>query len=199
MTAPDPRPLLTRALDQAAALIDATRPEDLDRPTPCEGWDVRTLLGHLVGVPRRVAHVGAGGAFDDVDSMPGVPDGEHAAAFAAARAEVDRVWGLDGSDDTVLDRILTVPWGTMPGRAVGFGYVQEFTVHAWDLATALGRAGELDPALAEAVEGPAHQFLPADTRGGEIPFGPVVAVPADAGPYERLVGWLGRDPQAVPA
>jgi uncharacterized protein (TIGR03086 family) len=193
----DPRPLMARALDQIGTLVDGTRTADLDRPTPCDDWDVRTLLGHLVGVPRRVAHVGTGGSPFDVPSMVDLPDGEHAAALKSARADVDRVWGLDGNSDAVLDRMLTVPWGTMPGRAVGFGYVQEFTVHAWDLAVATGRADELDPSLAEACEPVSRQMVPADTRGGPVPFGPVVEVRGDAGPYDRLVGWLGRDPGAV--
>ena len=187
----DPRPLLTRALDQIGALVDGTRSADLDRPTPCDDWDVRTLLGHLVGVPRRVAHVGTGGSPFDVPSMAELPDGEHASALKSARADVDRVWG----DDAVLDRMLTVPWGTMPGRAVGFGYVQEFTVHAWDLAVATGRTNELDPALAETCEPFSRQMVPAETRGGPVPFGPVVEVQAGADPYARLVGWLGRDPR----
>jgi len=194
MTAPDPRPLLTRALDQIGALVADTGPDALDRPTPCEGWDVRTLMSHLVGVHRRVAHVGRGGAPFDVSSMPEVPDGEHARQLAAARADVDASWGLDGAHDAVLDRELVLPWGTMPGRFAGFGYVQEFTVHAWDLAAATGRTAQLDDVLAEAVEDSARQMVPADTRGGPVPFGPPVPVPPDAGPYARLVGWLGRDP-----
>ncbi|GAA4775264.1 TIGR03086 family metal-binding protein [Actinomycetospora chlora] len=196
MTAPDPRPLLTRALDQIGTLIAGTAPEHLDRPTPCDGWDVRALLGHLVGVHRRIAHVGAGGHFSDVPADPaaGVVD-DPATALAAARADIDRVWGLDGRDDTVLDRELTVPWGTMPGRFVGFGYVQELTVHAWDLAAATDRTGELDEDLAAATEETSHRMVPAEPRGGPIPFGPPVPVADGAAPYTRLVAWLGREPR----
>jgi uncharacterized protein (TIGR03086 family) len=194
MTAPDPRPLLTRALDQIGDLVAGTAPDALDRPTPCDDWDVRALLGHLVGVHRRVAHVGAGGHFSDIDSVPRVPDGRHVAELTAARADIDRVWGLDGADESVLDRELTVPWGTMAGRFVGFGYVQELTVHAWDLAAATGRTAELDDALAAAIEDTAHQVLPAKPRGGPIPFGPPVPAASDAAPTTRLVAWLGRDP-----
>ncbi|MEJ2867183.1 TIGR03086 family metal-binding protein [Actinomycetospora sp. OC33-EN08] len=194
MSAPDPRPLLTRALDQIGDLVAATGPDALARPTPCADWDVRALLDHLVGVHRRVAHVGAGGHFADVDPNLSVPVGAHADEVARARAEVDRVWGLDGADDSVLDRELTVPWGAMPGRFAAFGYVQELTVHAWDLAVATGRTEGLDPVLAEAVEETARRVLPAEPRGGPIPFGPPVATTDDAGPYARLVGWLGREP-----
>src|SRR3954452_7559799 len=182
MTAPDPRPLLTRALDQAGDLVTGTAPDALDRSTPCHGWDVRTLLAHLVGVERRIAHVGAGGLFSDVSSLPDVADGDHAAELRAARADVDRVWGLDGADDSVLDRELTVPWGTMAGRFVGFGYVQELTVHAWDLAAATGRTAGLDEDLAAAIEETSHRMLPAEPRGGPIPFGPPVSVAEDAVP-----------------
>ncbi|MFC5142891.1 TIGR03086 family metal-binding protein [Actinomycetospora rhizophila] len=194
MTAPDPRPLLTRALDQIGELVATTPPAALERPTPCAGWDVRTLLDHLVGVHRRIAHVGAGGHFGDVPSAPAVAPGTHVAELAAARADIERVWV---HDEAVLDRVLTVPWGTMPGRFVGFGYVQELTVHAWDLGAATGRTAGLDDELALAVEDTARRVLPAEPRGGDIPFGPPVAVAADAAPYERLVGWLGRDPQGL--
>ena len=40
----------------------------------------------------------------------------------------------------------------------------------------------------------ARTRVPAERRGGPIPFEPVIDVPADAGAYERLAGWLGRDP-----
>ncbi|GAA4909706.1 uncharacterized protein (TIGR03086 family) [Actinomycetospora succinea] len=194
MTAPDPRPLLTRALDQVAELVATTPPDAVERPTPCDGWDVRTLLDHLVGVHRRIAHVGAGGHFADVPSDPEVAPGTHVAELAAARADIDRVWI---QDEAVLDRVLTVPWGTMPGRFVGFGYVQELTVHAWDLGAATGRLEGLDDELALGVEDNARRVLPAEPRGGPIPFGPPVEVAADAPPYARLVGWLGRDPRGA--
>jgi uncharacterized protein (TIGR03086 family) len=93
-----------------------------------------------------------------------------------------------------LDRDVTVPWGVVPGRAAGWGYVRELAVHAWDLASALGTVDALDPALADVVVDRVRAALPAEPRGGGIPFGPVVEVPDDAGAYERLVGWLGRDP-----
>ena len=192
MTAPDPRALLTRALDQIGELVTTTPADTLDRPTPCADWDVRALLDHLVGVHGRIAHVGAGGHFAEIPADPGGVH-DHPAEIAAARADVDRVWG----DEAVLDRVLTVPWGTMPGRFVGFGYVQELTVHAWDLGAATGRTGGLDDELAGAVEDTARRVLPAEPRGGDIPFGPPVAVADDAAPYERLVAWLGRDPRGL--
>jgi hypothetical protein len=36
--------------------------------------------------------------------------------------------------------------------------------------------------------------MPPENRGGDIPFGPVVDVPPDAGPYAQLAARLGRHP-----
>jgi uncharacterized protein (TIGR03083 family) len=45
---------------------------DWERPTPCEGWDVRTLVAHVVTGEALVAQVlGGGGSWDaDVDPTP---------------------------------------------------------------------------------------------------------------------------------
>lgn len=188
----DPRPTLARAADQIAGLVGPDI--DLTAPTPCEGWTVDDLLAHLVTVHRRVAHVGRGGhPFDLPHQTPQDDGAAYVAALADGRREVAAVWGPDG-DDAVLDRLVTVPWGVVPGGAAAWGYVRELAVHAWDLAVALDAVAALDPTLADAVVDRAREALPAAPRGGDIPFGPVVEVPDDAGPYDRLVGWLGRDP-----
>ena len=112
---------------------------------------------------------------------------------AADHAALVATW----SDDSVLERILTLPPGIQaPGRVGALRYSQEMLTHAWDLAAALGRTGDLDPALAEPFVASARQFVPRDRDG--FPFGAVVDVPETAGPFERLVGWLGRDPGWTP-
>ncbi len=189
--APDPRPFFARALDQSGRLVSAVTAADLDRPTPCTEYTVRQLLGHLVAVERRVAHISRGGQPFDVTSLvTDVPDDAWKQAWTTAREELDAAL----SEDDVLDRTFAHPAGVFPGRQVIFAYVSEMTVHGWDLAMATGRRDSLDESLAGASLGPTTQFLPAEPRGGHIPFGPVVDVPPDAPAYDRLVGWVGRDP-----
>lgn len=190
-TIPDPRPLLWRAVDQAERLVAAVTTADLDRPTPCTDWAVRQLLGHLVAVERRIAHIAGGGQPLEVTSL--VTDVDDAgwvdAWHTSRRALADAL-----ADDAVLERTFAHPAGDFPARRAIFAYVNEITVHGWDLARALGRPDDLDDSLAEASLGPILQFLPAEPRGGPVPFGPVIDVPADAPAYDRLVGWMGRDP-----
>lgn len=185
----DPRPLLTRALDQMGELIVTTPASAATLPTPCSDYDVAHLIDHMQAVVRRIGAVLSGEPFWSVPQS--IPSSEWAADWAAGRAGTDPVL----ADDANLGREVSVPWGTVDGASAAASYIGELAVHAWDLAVATGRADLLDPALATAAL-PAYQAkIPAEPRGGEIPFGPVVEVGLDADPYERLVAWTGRDPQ----
>jgi uncharacterized protein (TIGR03086 family) len=186
----DPRQMYARALAQTESIIEKVRPEQLGDPTPCDEYDVRSLLSHIVGGVNRAAIFGEGG---DGLARPaiaeGVPDDGWLDAFRQASARAKAAW----ADDAKLDTLVKVPWGQVPGRAAVTGYVQEVLTHGWDLAKATGQPTELDPELAEFVLPFAHRILPPEIRGSEeVPFGAIVPVPAEAGPYTQLAGWLGR-------
>lgn len=123
-------------------------------------------------------------------TVDGFADGDRSATWKTDAAALETRL----EDNAVLDQIVTVPFGTMPGRAALSVYVSELTTHSWDLASSIGRRDLLDDALAERSLSAMTDALPAEPRGGPIPFGPVVTVAPDAGAYERLAGWLGRDP-----
>ena len=184
----EPRPQLTAALDQVEAQIEATGPGDLDRPTPCAGYEVRTLLAHLVAVLRKLTVANKGG---DTTSVPDPADdltGDAGQAFHRARVDLELVWGPDAD----LDENYTMAWGTMTGRELLEAYAHEFTVHSWDLARATGRGDDLDPALARAALEWFSQNVPAEGRGEGGPFAAPIAVPDDADPYTRLAAYVGR-------
>lgn len=187
----DPRPLFAQAVDQAERQIAAVRPDELGNSTPCADYDVRALLGHMTSVLHKLARVGRGeDARDVADVLDGIADTDWASTFAHARGEVERVW----ADGAILDRMVTLPWATLPGRAAMDAYTHEFTAHSWDLAHATGRLGELDPDLAVRALDAFTTFAPPESRGGQGKFGPVVQVPDDADVYTRLAAYLGRRP-----
>lgn len=189
MTGFDPRAPLAAALDQAGALIDAVQPDQAHLPTPCAEYDVNQLIGHLQAVVRRIGVVLSGQPFWSVPRELETTD--WAAEWKAGRAATDAVL----ADDAVLTREVTVPWGTVPGASAAASYIGELSVHSWDLAMAIGRLDLLDDTLATAALPAYMDKVPAEPRGPEIPFGPVVEVSQDATPYERLVAWTGRDPR----
>ncbi|WP_372408556.1 TIGR03086 family metal-binding protein [Streptomyces luteireticuli] len=188
-TTTDPRPLLTRASGQLARLIAAVPAERLNGPTPCEEFDVRALLGHLVGGADAASAIGETGTRGVLTPASDIPDNGWTAAYDAARARLTAAW----ADDTKLDMPLTMPWGAMPGRAYLFsGCVLEMAAHAWDLSQALGSPFPLDQELAECALEWAHRALPAERRGEGVPFAPVRPAPEGADAYVRLAAWLGR-------
>ncbi|WP_410657360.1 TIGR03086 family metal-binding protein [Amycolatopsis sp. lyj-112] len=187
----DPRVVFARALDQTGQQVAAVRPGELTNRTPCADYDVRALIGHMVAVLHKLTDVGTGGSARDFpDVVAGIADDGWVGAFARARGEVERVW----AGDTMLDREVTLPWATLPGRVALEAYTHEFTAHSWDLAHATGRVAALDPDLAVLALEAFPNFAPPEARSGQGPFGPVVPVSNDADVYTRLAAYLGRQP-----
>ncbi|MFE9927997.1 TIGR03086 family metal-binding protein [Streptomyces sp. NPDC005533] len=187
----DPRADLATAVELAGRTLAAVRPDQYDAPTPCEEFDVRRLSSHLVAVVRRISVIGRG---EDPFSVPSfadeIADGAWAAAWEPGAREVAKVW----ADPGILGRQLRLPIGVVPGAVAAAVYTHELTVHTWDLARATGQDPDWDAALIERVIDVVRRALPAETRGGRIPFAEVVAVGPEAPAIDRLVAWAGRRP-----
>jgi uncharacterized protein (TIGR03086 family) len=185
----DPRPHYDSALAWAQTLVEGVRRDQLDDPTPCAEFDVRALLGHLVATVRRARAIGEGRPpFSVPSTLEGVADEAWPAMLAEAVTAMRPVW----ADDALLDKEVTVPWGTVPGRAALWGYVNEALVHGWDLAVATGQPAEADADVAEAALAGAREKIPAGMRGEGVPFDAVVEPAPGAGPTERLANWSGH-------
>lgn len=187
----DPRLDLAAAVSLAGRTLASVRADQYDAPTPCEEFDVRRLSSHLVAVVRRIAVIGRGEAPFSVPSFADeLADGEWAAAWESGARELAQVW----ADPEILGRTLQMPAGPMPGASAAAAYTNELTVHTWDLAKATGQHPAWDSDLLERVLSVVRRTLPAETRGGRVPYGEIVAVAADAPVIDRLVGWAGRRP-----
>jgi uncharacterized protein (TIGR03086 family) len=80
----------------------------------------------------------------------------------------------------------------LPAADVALVTLDELVIHAWDLARATGQPYEPDPADVAAI----MPFLESFGSEQGVPglFGPAVAVPDDAPPFDRALGLSGRDP-----
>jgi uncharacterized protein (TIGR03086 family) len=175
------------ATDQVIAQIEGGQ---LDLPTPCTDWDVRSLLSHVVGT----LHLGAA-LLTDMPPTVAMSPGELPAQevlgpepLAAYRSGVEAL--LAAASAGGLDRQHATPLGDMPGAVLGGFTTLDIAVHGWDLATATGIPHALNDDLAETVLTFARQTLTADTRGPRI--GPELPAPPGASPADQLISFLGR-------
>lgn len=133
----DLRPLHRRALAAATPVLDGVRAADLAAPTPCAGWDLLALLGHVIGQNHGFAAAVEApdapvSAFAD---RPPAPDGT-AAAWAASAARLTAAFDAADLDRRVLLAELSSENRFPVATVVGF-HLLDTVVHAWDVATAL--------------------------------------------------------------
>lgn len=186
--ADDPRALLGRAIAIGSTVITGARPEQLDGPTPCSEFDVRDLLGHLVFVLRRIAAVGRGDSPFSVAAPTDVADDAWLDTWTEAAGAIPTAW----ADAARLEAMIEMPWATLPGRVVVLTYVNEVTVHSWDLATATGQRPAWDDSVVATALQVMRIGLPEDHRGGEVPFSAPTTVAAGAPLVDQLAAWNGR-------
>jgi uncharacterized protein (TIGR03086 family) len=118
-------------------------PDDWDRPSPCEGWTARHVVGHVLAIQQYYAATIVG---DEVTMNPMVDPHLHAGddpygAWSTARDAVLAAVDQPG----VLHRVVQ-SWNGPKAvdDIVGFN-VADTTIHSWDLARALGVDDRLDP------------------------------------------------------
>lgn len=182
----DPRPAFRAATAWVVELLDGVSDDQLDSPTPCDEFDVRTLSAHLVAVAERAAALAEG---VDIRTMASIAEQFDARTYAAFIDQALDSW----SDDAKLSAMVQVPWGEVPGAGALWGYVSETLVHGWDLAVSTGRPPEADAELAETTLGVARQFIPAAIRTDPgVPFGPPRRRAAARGRTHRAARQLDR-------
>lgn len=170
--------------------VDAVPADAWTRPSPCEGWDARDVVRHLVDwLPGPGFLLGAFGIA--THRIPAVDD-DPAAAWAAVRDAIQA--GLDDPD--VAGRVADCgPLGTRSFEAaVDMTCTPDVLIHTWDLAQAVGGTVELDAdtvdRLVAGIDGtPPEVDLAMRTSGH---YGPRVEVSGDAEAMQRLLAFFGR-------
>jgi uncharacterized protein (TIGR03086 family) len=188
-----------RHADAFERKVVAVRPEQWASQSPCEAWDARGVVGHIVvmhGVMLRPLD-------RELGSAPSVAD-DPVGAFRAARADIEAV--LD--DPALADRECDTPNGRMTvEQQIGDVVSDDLVLHGWDLARATGQDDTMDPDDVERLWSITTAIPPelmeryrtpgAFGPGVEV-YGPEVKVSEDAALQDRLLGLIGRDPGWLP-
>ncbi len=178
---------LSQTFDHATKVVSGVRPDQLDGPTPCREWNVRTLVSHTVAV---VANIGRGARGEellaDINTFPLQAD-----LGAQFRTEADRTlaaWTARG-----LEGEVNIGAGPMPPQAgIGINLLDTAT-HSWDIARATGQDADLPDELAATVLAVCEGIVTDDIRAF-AGFDPAVPVAGDASATDKLVAFLGRRP-----
>jgi uncharacterized protein (TIGR03086 family) len=182
---------------QACELFDRAvgqiRPDQWAAPTPCAGWDVRTLVNHVAAEELWTPPLMAGRTIAEVgDRFDSDVLGEDpvAAHNEAAGAAIEAV-----AADGALERTVHLSFGDVPAEEYAMQLFADHLVHAWDLARAIGADERLDPELVAAA---ATWFADREElyRGAGL-IGPRTPVADDADPQAVLLAAFGRSPSVV--
>jgi uncharacterized protein (TIGR03086 family) len=181
----------TKPLEQAIAstriVLQAVSKDQLSEDTPCAAWKVSDLINHIVGGlyffeagAKGEPPAGGGTDFSATDFV---------SAFDEAAGRCVAAFQADG----VMEKMLTLPFGQMPGAAfVGLAATDDFT-HGWDLAKATGQSTDLVPELAEQLLIGSKQAISPAFRSPEgTVFGPEQTAPPGASKADQLAAFLGR-------
>ena len=183
----DPITTFQRAIDQTGRIVAAVKPDQMNQPTPCPDWDVRTLLNHTIGVVDMFSEAATGAEFQmarfEKDLVGDDPAGAYDKAAGVLRDTV--------SKPDVLDHDWTMPFGATPGALAINIAIVEVAQHGWDIAKATGQEATFDPDVTQAAMATAKQ-LPADLTRQPGVFGPEVPCQESAPLPDQLAAFLGR-------
>jgi uncharacterized protein (TIGR03086 family) len=177
-----------RALSATATVVVGVTAEQLTLPTPCDGWDVRALLNHVVSGNYWAAELANGKTIAEVgDRLDGDTLGaDPQAAYRASAELAAAAFNAAGA----MDAPCAVSYGPVPGSVYCGHRILDVAIHGWDLARATGQQPPLDAALVDDIsEILAPQIAMLEASGM---FGTRVEVPGDADAQTRLLAQLGR-------
>lgn len=157
---------------------------DLDAPTPCDGWDVRTLLNHMLETQRYFVGAARGQDVSPPSSIPSeLISDDPVADFVRGRAETLSTFAKPG----VIEKT---------GPSLGIAFSDQL-LHGWDLAKSTRQDATMPAGLPEIAYETIHGRFTDDQRRGV--FKPEVVVGPAASAQDRLLAYTGRDPSLVMA
>jgi uncharacterized protein (TIGR03086 family) len=164
--------------------------EHWELATPCEEWDVRELVNHVLGGNVRYTMLLHGAGADEMAATRSMDHigGDTLASFDRSAAEVMAAF----EEPDALERNVHHPAGDRSGFDLLWLRVAEWTIHASDLARAIGGDETLDPDLVDTL------LARLTEHGTGLESGGYYADPspaqADAPAQTRLLLTVGRQP-----
>ena len=183
-----------RALAGTAQVVRGVEAAEFGSPTPCDDWDVRALINHMLQVSSALSRAGRGEAVPadlwELDLM----DTDWAGRFDDKAKAAVAGW----ADPTAWEGTVSLGGAGMPAPMIATMLASDLVIHGWDLARATGQAYRFDAEAAEMT----HRFV-ADMgeQGRQMGiFAAPLPVSDTAPALDLALALSGRDPKwAAPA
>lgn len=179
-----------RALDVARRYVAGVRDDQWKHPTPCDDWNVRELVNHIVSGNFWAGELARGKTIEEVgDRLDGdVLGGDPVAAYDESARAANQAFRAPGA----MEAPCAVSYGPVPGEVYAGHRLIDVLIHGWDVAKATGQDTTLPPELVEAtwaVVEPQKELLL-----GSGAFGADHTTPPGADRQTALLMLLGRTP-----
>jgi uncharacterized protein (TIGR03086 family) len=186
---------MAAAAAEAARVVNGVPEGQLDAPTPCGDWDLRTLLNHTILWTSYSAERRAHGesVAEDLMSKDFTADPGFREDYAKQIKKAVDAWSAPQAWAGTRD----VMGSATPAADVGAMLLMEMGLHGWDVARATGQEFNVDDSTASALEDivRAQAELFRKYQG----FADAIEPPPDATAFERALTLSGRDPNWKPA
>jgi uncharacterized protein (TIGR03086 family) len=161
--------------------VEAVQLHQWNAPTPCDGWDVRTLVEHAVDYQR-----GYGAALGADQAVHTALGEDPAGSWSAIRSALIDIYGAPGILERSFD-FLPIP-GTVADQLIV--PTADLLIHTWDLARAIGISDALPTDVCEGVLS-AMRTLEESIRIPEW-YGPAIEPPPGSDAQTLLLCFAGR-------
>jgi uncharacterized protein (TIGR03086 family) len=182
--------LMREVIAEADKVVQGVRSDQLSAQSPCTEWTVRDVINHITGGSTMFAICVEDGAIAD-EQLGALMAGDNlgddfVGAWSAAAARAIHAFESPGA----LDKIVTLPFGTMPASIALNIAVFDVLTHAADIATATGQTLQ-NADLIETALGVGHEMITPELRMPGL-FDVEQPAPPAATPAQRLLAFAGR-------
>jgi uncharacterized protein (TIGR03086 family) len=172
--------LLERALGYTRVVLADVRPHHLEAPTPCSGWTLARLLGHMEDALDAFTEAAAG----RVHVEPVLPTDDRVAALR------DKACALLGAWTEARPPSVVVGDREVEASLLVATAALEIVVHGWDVAQTTGRRTPIPEDLARDLHPVAARVVQPADRGTR--FAPALSPAPPTSRSDVLLAFLGR-------
>ncbi len=174
------------ALNWVAEVMACTPSQQLSLPTPCAEYDVRNLMGHLIGTAERGLATAERRSTRPIPHVvTDVPDEKLAMTYASLAERIGNAWA-----SLTRAELVRAPWGECSALEAAQGFTVETVTHGWDLTVATGRASDALDGVAARCLHVAESVIPSRLRG--VMYADPVAADDTTSATEQLANLLGH-------